>query len=403
MRRTVSVLLLSILLLSSPGRTQQTLQTPQTPQTKEIVVWHSYQGAARLAFEKVVESYRGKGGWRAAAVAMPADLLASRAASLIPRGEGPDLFLYTQDRLGAWAGAGKIVEPIAPDSRMRARFLPGCWDAMTYRGKVYGVPLDVRVLALFFNRSLLPEAPLSSKEMATQARRLTSPELGKFGLATWYTDFYYHAPLMHAYGGRVFDESGEPTLNAAPNVKSVQLLRSWLRQGFLPAGPTTTLITSLFNEGKLGMVIAGPSFAQDISPSVQFAVAPLPVVDEAGGKPMRPWMTVQGVYLAAASRSKAAALDLALYLTDLPAGVTLAVEGRLLPAHAGVYLDGKVTGDLVMQGFRRQLDTATPMPNLPGMNRIWGPLARALEAVAERRLLPRDALDQAQREILQDR
>lgn len=396
MRRPVAGLLLAILLLAAPGRPQ-----PKPAERKEIVVWHSYQGAARLAFEKVVEEYRGKGGWRAAAVALPADLLASRAAARIPRGEGPDLFLYTQDRLGAWVESGKIVEPLAPDSRMRARFVSGSWDAVTYRGKVYGVPLDVRVLALFYNRTLLPDAPLSSKEMAAQAKRITSPELGKFGLATWYTDFYYHAPLMHAYGGQVFDEAGRPTLNAEPNVKSVYLLRSWLRQGFLPAGPTTTLITSLFNEGKLGMVIAGPSFAQSIAPSIQFAVAPLPAVDEAGGKPMRPWMTVQGVYLAATSRNKVPALDLALYLTDLPAGRTLAVEGRVLPAHAGVYLDGKVTGDPVMQGFRRQLDTAVPLPNHPGMNRIWGPLARALDAVAERRLLPRPALDQAQREILE--
>lgn len=391
MCRTVSVLLLSILLLSAPGGTQE---------KKEIVVWHSYQGAARLAFEKVMESYRGKGGWRAAAVAMPADLLASRAGALIPRGEGPDLFLYTQDRLGSWVQSGRIVEPLAPDSRMRARFLPGAMEGMTYRGKVYGVPLELRVLALIYNRSLIPDAPLSSKEMAAQARRLTSPELGKFGLGSWYTDFYYHAPLMHAYGGRVFDESGEPTLNAAPNVKSVHLLRSWLRQGFLPAGPTTTLFTSLFNEGKLAMVIAGPSFVQSISPSIKTGVAPLPRVDEAGGKPMRPWLTVQGVYLAATSRNKAAALDLALYLTDLTAGVTLAVEGRMLPAHASVYLDGKVSGDIVMQGFRRQLDTAVPLPNLPGVNRIWGPLARALEAVAERRLSPTEALTQAQREVV---
>lgn len=391
MRRTVSVLLLSILLLSVPGGAQQ---------KKEIVVWHSYQGAARLAFEKLVEGYRGKGGWRAVAVAMPEDLLSSRAASMIPLGEGPDLFLHTQDRLGSWVQAGKIVEQLAPDARMRARFIPGSLDALTYRGKVYGVPLELRVLALIYNRNLLPDAPVSSKEMAAQAKRLTSPELGKFGLGTWYTDFYYHAPLMHAYGGRLFGDSGEPTLDAAPNIKSVHLLRSWLRQGFLPAGPTTTLVTSLFNEGKLGMVIAGPSFVPTIAASVPIGVAPLPVVDEAGGKPMRPWMTVQGVYLAATSRNKPAALDLALYLTDLSAGRTLAVEGRMLPAHAAVYLDGKVTGDVVLQGFRRQLDTAVPMPNLPGMSRIWGPLARALEAVAERRLSPTEALGEAQREVV---
>jgi arabinogalactan oligomer/maltooligosaccharide transport system substrate-binding protein len=53
----------------------------------------------------------------------------------------------------------------------------------------------------------------------------------------------------------------------------------------------------------------------------------------------------------------------------------------------------------MFQGFRRQLDTAVPMPNVPGMSRIWGPLARALEAVVERRASAQEALDQAQKEM----
>jgi arabinogalactan oligomer/maltooligosaccharide transport system substrate-binding protein len=237
--------------------------------------------------------------------------------------------------------------------------------------------------------------------MVAQARRLTSPELGKFGLATWYTDPYYHAPLLNAFGGSLFAPDGRPTVSSPPNVQSVQLLKSWLRQGFLPS-PSTTLITSLFNEGKLAMVIAGPSFVERIAPSVPFALAPLPTVEEAGGKPMRPWITVQGVHIAATSRHKDVAARLVRYLTDLPAARTLAMEGKLLPSYEAAYRDPQISGDSmlqILQGFRRQLDTAVPMPNVPGMSRIWGPLARALEAVVERRASPQEALDQAQKEM----
>lgn len=384
MRRT---LLLLLLLWAAPAGSEE---------KTEIVVWHSYQGTARLAFEKLVDGFRNKDGWTATAVAMPPDLLPSRIATLIPRGEGPDVFLYTQDRLGSWVETGGIVERVAPDDRIQARFLPGTLDALTIRGKFYGVPLEVRTVALIFNRNLLPEAPLSSREMVAQARRLTSPELGKFGLATWYTDFYYHAPLMHAFGGRLFGRAGEPTINSAPNVESVALLKSWLRQGFLPAGPSTTLITSLFNEGKLAMVIGGPSFVERIAPGVPFGVAPLPVLDEAGGKPMRPWVTVQGLHIAYTSRNKTVAAQLARYLTDLPAARTLAVEGKLIPAHRAVYQDPQLSGDWTLQGFRRQLDTAVPMPNFPAVSRMWGPLARALEAVVAKEASPQEALDRAQ-------
>ncbi|MFL6293610.1 MAG: extracellular solute-binding protein [Thermoanaerobaculia bacterium] len=383
-------LLLLLLLWTAPAGSQE---------EKEIIIWHSYQGAARLAFEKLVEGFRNKDGWTATAVAIPADLLPSRIATLIPRGEGPDVFLYTQDRLGAWVEAGGIVEQVAPDARIRARFLPGTLDALTIQGRYYGVPLEVRTVALIFNRNLLPEPPLSSREMVAQARRLTSPELGKFGLATWYTDFYYHAPLMHAFGGRLFGSSGEPTINSAPNVQSVALLKNWLRQGFLPAGPSTTLITSLFNEGKLAMVIGGPSFVERIDPGVSFGVAPLPTLDEAGGKPMRPWITVQGLHIAATSRNKTVAAQLARYLTDLPAARTLALEAKMIPAHHAVYQDPQLASDWVLHGFRRQLDTAVPMPNDPAMPRLWGPLSRALEAVVEKRESPQAALDAAQRAL----
>ncbi|HET9227585.1 MAG TPA: ABC transporter substrate-binding protein, partial [Thermoanaerobaculia bacterium] len=103
-------LLLFLLLWTAPAGSQE-------EEKKEIVVWHSYQGTARLAFEKVVAGFRNKEGWTAAAVAIPPDLLPSRIATLVPRGEGPDVFLATQDRLGGWVEAGGIVERVAPDER----------------------------------------------------------------------------------------------------------------------------------------------------------------------------------------------------------------------------------------------------------------------------------------------
>jgi len=389
MRRWIWILVLPFFLLAVPGWTQE---------RKEIVVWHSYQGAARMAFEKVVDAFRTKDGWTATPVAVPADTLPARIALLVPKGEGPDVFLHTQERLGGWAQAGGILEPLLPDDRIRSRFLPGTLAALSFQGKLYGLPLEFRVITLIYNHNLLPDAPLSSREMVAQARRLTSPELGKFGLATWYTDPYYHAALLNAFGGSLFGPDGRPMVSSPANVQSVQLLKGWLRQGFLPS-PSTTLITSLFNEGKLAMVIAGPSFVEKIAPSISFALGPLPTVEEAGGKPMRPWITVQGVHIAATSRHKDVAARLVRYLTDLPAARTLAVDGRLLPAHEAVYRDPQISGDPVLQGFRKQLDTAVPMPNVPGMSRIWGPLARALDAVAERRASPQQALDQAQAEL----
>lgn len=369
-----------------------------------LVVWHPYRGPARTAFEKVVADYRGSTGFRAVAIAMPR--LPDEVASQVPRGEGPDLFVYGQERLGAWVRAGGIVEPLRnpgspADAPLRARLLPGMLDALTVRGVPYGVPLAFRTVTLVYNKSLVPDAPLTTREMMAQARRLTSPALGKFGLATWYTDLYYHAPLMNAFGAQLFDAAGAPAIDSLPMVQSVATMKRWIKDGALPAEPSTTLIVSLFNEQKLAMVIAGPSFFDGITPGLPFALGVLPAVDEAGGKPMRPWVTVEGMYVAATSRHKAAAFELARYLADLPAARVLATEGKITSAVAAVYQDPQVSGDPVLSGFRKQLDTSAMMPNVPGMAIVWSPVSRALEAALERKASPQDALANAQRTVLQ--
>ncbi len=395
MRRLLLVLL-SVLAFVSPVRGQLRGQEL----LDEIVVWHPYQGPARSAFEKLVGTFEGKSGFRARAVAVPAADLPGRLAALAPRGQGPDLFVHSQDRLGAWA-AGNRIDSVDTylDAPTRGRFLPATLEGLRYRNRTWGLPLSFRVVTMIYNRGLVPEAPLTTREMVAQARRLTSPELGKFGLATWYTDLYYHAPLMTAFGGNLFGPGGEPAVNTPANVQSVELLKRWLRQGFQPAEPSTTLIASLFNEGKLAMVIAGPSFLERIAPNITYGLGPLPAMDEAGGRPMRPWITIDALYLSSASKHKNAAMELARFLTDLPAARVLALEGRQTPAVAAVYREAEVAADPVLMGFRRQLDTAVPMPNLPAMPRLWGPLNRALEAVVRRQASPQDALGQAQREI----
>jgi hypothetical protein len=79
------------------------------------VVWHAYRGAEKAAFEKVVglfEKSPGAKGMKVSTLAIPYDAYADKISAAVPRGKGPDLFIYAQDRLGGWIEAGKTVEPI---------------------------------------------------------------------------------------------------------------------------------------------------------------------------------------------------------------------------------------------------------------------------------------------------
>ena len=230
-------------------------------------------------------------------LAVPYDAFADKITAAVPRGKGPDIFIYAQDRLGGWIEAGKTVEPIDffLDKATTDRFIPTTMEAMTYRGTVYGLPLNYKVITLIYNKKLVPTPPKTSKELVAMAKKLTDAKSGRFGLAYSYSDFYYHAALQNAFGGRVFDPGPKPVLNAPENVKALELLMRWFTvDGILPAEPSTALITSLFNGGKAAMVFSGPWFLGEIAKEIDFGLAPLPTIDEAGGKPMRPWMTVEG-------------------------------------------------------------------------------------------------------------
>ena len=375
---------------------------------KEVVVWHAYRAEEKAALEKVVAAYNAANaakGVKVTTLAVPWDAFADKISAAVPRGKGPDLFIYPQDRLGGWIEAGNTVEPIDffLDKPTKERFIPTTLEAMTYRGTVYGLPLNYKVITLIYNKKLLPAPPKTSKELVATAKKLTDAKSGRFGLAYSYSDYYYHAALQNAFGGRVFDPGPKPVLNAPENVKALELLMRWFTvDGILPAEPSTALITSLFNGGKAAMVFSGPWFLGEIAKGVDYGLAPLPAIDEAGGKPMRPWMTVEGVYVTAPSASKDAAYDFAKYLTDTPQAKVMAVEGRQTPANKAVYSDPAVAGDAILSAFRKQVEVAVPMPNLPEMTMVWSPATTAMNTIVKKSATPKAAMEQAQQAVLKD-
>src|SRR5882724_10925703 len=293
---------------------------PATAAT-ELVVWHAYRAEEKAALEKVAAAYNAAHpNTHVTTLAVPYDAFADKITAAVPRGKGPDIFIYAQDRLGGWIEAGNTVEPIDfyLDAATKGRFLGTTLQAMTYQGNVYGLPLNYKVLTLIYNKKLIKTPPKTTGELEKLAKSLTNAPAGRFGLAYWFSDFYYHAALMNGCGGGVFNGRA-PTMNTPANVKSLELLVKWINQGFLPAEPSTALITSLFNEGKAAMVLSGPWFLGEVAKGVDLGLAPLPTIDEAGGKPMRPWMTVEGVYIAAPSKNKEAAYDFVKYVTDTAA------------------------------------------------------------------------------------
>src|SRR5512139_2311359 len=116
---------------------------------KEVVVWHAYRAEEKAALEKVVAAYNAGNaakGVKVTTLAVPYDAFADKISAAVPRGKGPDVFIYAQDRMGGWIEGGNTVEPIDffVDDALKARYLPTAIQALTYRGSLWGLPLNYK-------------------------------------------------------------------------------------------------------------------------------------------------------------------------------------------------------------------------------------------------------------------
>ena len=166
--------------------------------------------------------------------------------------------------------------------------------------------------------------------------------------------------------------------------------------------PSSALITALFNEGKAAMVFSGPWFLSEIARGVEYGLATLPTIDEAGGKPLKPWVTVEGAFIAAPCKNKEAAYEFIKYLTDVDAAKVMALRGRQSPASKAAYADPALANDPFLKVFRAQVEQAVPMPNLPEMSMMWTPATTALGGVIKRTSKPQELLDSAQKALAKD-
>ena len=81
---------------------------------------------------------------------------------------------------------------------------------------------------------------------------------------------------------------------------------------------------------------------------------------------MRPWITVEGVYISAPSKNKEAAYDFVKYVTDIAAAKILAIEGRQTPANKNVYNDAAVAADAILIAFKSASRSCGSYAESPG-------------------------------------
>lgn len=223
------------------------------------------------------DSYQQKVGTAAGAHQLP-DILAADVV-YAPNYASKGVYLDITERVNALS----FKDTLAPAHMKTA----------THDGKVYGVPHDIDLSAVFYNKVLFTRAgldpdkpPSTMDEMVAAATRISA--LGGdvsgyfFGGACPGCQLFTSWPMIWASGGEVLNDEG--TASAIDNPVAAQVygkLRQMFADGVVPAsaknesGPTWT---QLFSEGKIGIQPMGATALQGIKegPDLKVGVAPIP-------------------------------------------------------------------------------------------------------------------------------
>jgi maltose-binding protein MalE len=323
-------------------------------------------------------------------------------------GQGPDVVLSPFDHIGPFSIMG-LAQPLDDlmSQDMKDKYIDAALPGMSLRGETYGVPVTMgNHLMLMYNKNIVDQAPETWSELIEVAKANTIDEDGdglvdKYGLAYNLNEPFWWAAFHGGFGGWVFDEEYNPTLNTEATVDSLEFVHSLkFEHEIVPKESDYDLMDSLFKEGNVAFIINGDWSIEGYksAKNVDLGVAPIPRFEKTGkyGQPMtsgKGFFVMSGL----AEQKQIAAINFIDFMTST-AAQELYVENNFLPSNDQAYGLPQIQNDPIMKGSAEQLRNGKAMPVVPEMRGIWDAVRPALQSVMSDDLAPEAAAEQMQQE-----
>lgn len=319
----------------------------------------------------------------------------------------------------------KLVAP-APDAvagEVKSAWPAGVVSAASVGGTLYGIPNEIDVYALNYNKELFRQAgitaaPKTWSELKDVAQKLTRKDAGQqgFGMINSWAAGVVHpfASLLVSNGGELVKD-GKPMLDSPQAGETFQLYEDLIKSGASdPAMATADANTTgpfldNFVSGKTGMIIMANWWESALKGGMgdkfsNIATAPIPV-GPSGDKPHSisySWMTV--VNANAGKAEQKAAWDFLAWLNSPKSGKNgasamsdILMSMGILPTRTSdIEAHKDKLGSEFLSGYVSVLADAKPFPVVPGGQEFSESLQQTLEALQYGQLSAKDAQANAQ-------
>ncbi|MDQ0880029.1 extracellular solute-binding protein [Peribacillus sp. V2I11] len=318
----------------------------------------------------------------------------------IGNGKAPDVVTFSHEKVGQIVKEGLIQEVKVNDEVLNAFIEPSIRGEI-YQDKVFGLPKSVTTSVFIYNKKLMAKAPETMNDLYKMAGKLRKGNVNGY-YANW-NDFHDSYGVMAGMGGYIFkDKNGklDPSdigLNNKGAIKGAAYIQKWYRAGLIPKGDKAS-IEKLFIQGSLASFMSdGTSFTE----RKDTGTAPMPKLPN--GQPMKTLMKIKGWHVTAFTKHPYWSTKLVEHLTnDDNAMKRYEITGEI-PPNKSIKHNAAINENERAQALSIQLQYAEPVPNIPEMNKVWGPMNSAMDEITIQKAKPKRALDKAVKTIKKER
>lgn len=188
-------------------------------------------------------------------------------------GQEPDIMTYHISRyplaMTQHALTPITEQELASVGLSKSDFPPNLIDRVTFNGQMYGVPLDIHALILYYNADVLKQAGL----LAADGKPVNLDGLSNFNAALQKikdigkqplcystvndngTEWRIYYTLVKQQGGSVIE--GNKVINNEKNLTALQTMIDWVHKGYEKANVDYGANVANFTSGKCGFMLNG--------------------------------------------------------------------------------------------------------------------------------------------------
>ncbi len=353
---------------------------PKKAEAPDVVVWHSLTPAVEELSKAHIEKTFKKLYPDITVKMEHISDLRTRLLAAIPAKMGPDIFIWAHDWTGEFSKAGYILpidEFMTPE--LKAKYVDFAYEACAYNGKTWALPFAGETVALFYNKTLVKEAPKTVPELVTYMKANHKPGEGKYGIA-YPIDPYFVSAWVHGFGGWYFRDSDKTAgVNTEGAIKGLKYLSDNFKP-YMGPDPAGDIQRGVFHAGMAPFLIDGPWGIPAVEKAgINYGVAILPKIPEIDAYP-KPFTGIQVMWITNNVKNKEKAFKfMEWFTTDLPHITERATKFRYIPVlKESLEAEGVKDNPIIMTFAQQMRDYGVLMPRGPEMMLTWGPFGDAL-------------------------